>query len=140
MAIKLANNSAKAAADAVVDLIDAGAGAGKLRIYDGSQPADPDTAVSTQTLLAELTFGDPAFGAAADGNPGGVATANSITSDAAANATGTASWFRVVDSDGNAIFDGTVGTSGADLNLATVSIVTNVEVEVTSFTYTQPES
>lgn len=140
MATKISNAAAKAAADAVVDLVDAGSGAGKLRIYDGVQPADPDTAVSSQTLLAELTFGDPAFGAAADGNPGGVATANSITSDSAANATGTASWFRVVDSDGTAVFDGAVGTSGADLNLATVSIVTNVEVQVTSFTYTQPES
>jgi len=140
MATKISNAAAKAAADAVVDLIDAGVAAGKLRIYDGAQPADPDTAVGAQVLLAELTFADPAFGAAADGAPGGVATANAITADAAANATGTASWFRVVDSAGNAIFDGAVGTSGAQLNLATVSIVQNVEVQVTSFTYTQPES
>lgn len=140
MAIKLANNSAKAAADGVVDLIDAGSGAGKLRIYDGTQPADPDTAVGAQTLLAELTFGDPAFGAAADANPGGRATANAITGDTSANADGTASWFRVVDSDGNAIFDGTVGTSGTDLVLATTSIVAAVAINVTSLTYTQPES
>lgn len=140
MAIKISNAAAIAACNSIVDLIDAGASAGKIRIYDGTRPADPDTAVSTQTLLAELTFSDPAFGNAADGAPGGVATASSITADSSANATGTASWFRVVDSDGLAIFDGDVGTSGSDLNLSSVSITSGDNVAVTSFTYTMPES
>lgn len=139
-ATRISNAAAKAACDAIVDLIDAGAGAGKLRIYDGSQPADPDTAVSTQTLLAELTLSDPAFGAAADASPGGRATASTITEDSSANATGTASWFRVVDSDGNAIIDGSVGTSGCDLNLVTTSIVATQPVQISSWTVTMPES
>lgn len=126
--------AASAAADAVVDLIDAGAGAGKLRIYDGSKPAGPGTAVGAQVLLAELTFSDPAFGAASSG----VATASAITADASANATGTATWFRVLDSNNVAIFDGEVGTSGSDLNLNSTSIVSGAEVSVTSMTYTQP--
>lgn len=131
--LKITNAAASASADAVVDLIDAGAGAGKLRIYDGSKPATADTAISTQVLLAELTFSDPAFGAASNG----VATASSITADSSANASGTASWFRIVDSNNNAIMDGTVGTSGADLNLDSVSITLGQSVSVTSFTYTQ---
>lgn len=131
---ELSNAARSAAADAVVDLIDAGAGAGKLRIYDGTQPAGPDTAVSSQVLLAELTFGDPAFGAASNG----VATANAITADASANATGTATWFRVLDSNNVAICDGSVGTSSADLVLNTASIVSGAQVSVTSLTYTQP--
>ncbi len=51
-----------------------------LRIYDGSQPASPDTAITTQNKLAELTCSASAFAGAASG---GVLTANSIT---AANA------------------------------------------------------
>lgn len=125
-------------ADLVVDQIDAGAGAGKVRIYDGTPPAGPDTAVSGQTLLAEITLNDPAFGAASSG----VATVDSdpALEDASADATGTASWFRVLDSDNNAIFDGTVGTSGADMIVASTSFVATQPVEITSWTVTMPAS
>jgi hypothetical protein len=122
-----------AAADAVCALADDG----YIRIYDGSKPADADTAVGAQTLLAELRFGATAFGAASNG----VATANAITDDASANATGTATWFRALESDGSTVlFDGTVGTSGCDLNLNSVSIVSGATVEITALTYEQPES
>lgn len=120
---------ANAAADAAVALANGGA----LRIYNGTQPATAATAVSSQTLLAELTLGNPAFGSASNG----VATANSITADSSANATGTASWFRVVSSGGTGLWDGTVGTSGSDLNLDSVSLVSGGNVSVTSFTFTE---
>lgn len=120
---------ANAAADAAVAL----ANGGKLRIYSGSQPATAATAVSGQTLLAELTLGNPAFGSASNG----VATANSITADSSADATGTAAWFRVVSSGGTGLWDGSVATSGADLNLDSVSIVTGGNVSVSSFTFTE---
>ena len=139
-ATTISNAAAIAACDAIVDLLDAGAGAAKLRINDDTQPANPDVAVTTQVLLAELTCSDPAFGGAADGTPGGVATANAITDDTSANATGTATWFRVVDSDDKAIIDGSVGTAGADLNLNTVSIVAGATVSVSSWTVTMPEA
>lgn len=131
----ISNAAASAAADAVVDRLDLGAGPGLLRIYDGTKPAGPDTAVSTQVLLAELTFSDPAFGAASNG----VATASAITADSSANATGTATWFRCVDSTGVAVFDGEVGTSASDINLNSVAIQAGAEVSVTSLTYTQPK-
>jgi len=136
----ISNDAAKAACDAIVDLLDAGAGAGKLQIYDGAQPANPDVAVTTQNKLAELTLDDPAFGAAADDDPGGKATANSITDDASADASGTAAWFRAVDSDGNAVIDGSVGTADADLVLDSVSITAGQTVKVNSWTVTMPES
>jgi hypothetical protein len=69
-ATRISNAAAIAACDAIVDRVDLG-GAGKLRIYDGTQPADPDTAVSTQVLLAEITLANPAFNSATDANPGG---------------------------------------------------------------------
>lgn len=132
---KITNAAASAAADAVVDLCDAGAGAATLRIYDGTAPATADTALSGNTLLAQLTMSDPAFGAASNG----VATASAITQDASADATGTASFFRILDSNAVVILQGTVGTSGFDLNLNTVSIVAGATVSVTSLTYTQPK-
>jgi hypothetical protein len=139
-ATRISNACARAMCDALVDKVDQGSGAGKVRIYTASQPADPDTAIGAQTLLAELTFSDPAFGAAADAAPGGRATANAITSDSSANATGTAAWFRVLDSDNTALWDGDVGTGSHDMVVNTTSFVAGAEVAITSWTVTMPES
>jgi hypothetical protein len=75
-----------AAADAVVDLLDAGDTAAQLRIYSGTAPATVNDALSGNTLLAQLTMSDPEFGSAAAGE----ATAAAITQDSSADATGTA--------------------------------------------------
>src|SRR5260221_10205792 len=93
---KLANASATKAANAVLepDLDN-----GYLRIYDGTQPATADTAITTQNLLSTLRFGATAFGGAANG----VATANVITADPAAALSGTATWFRCLKSDGTTV-------------------------------------
>jgi hypothetical protein len=103
----------------------------KLQIYDGSQPANPDTAVSSQVKLAELTCGSPFAGAASSG----VLTANAITA-ANAVATGTASWFRLTTSGGTAKLDGTVGTSTSDLIIDNTSINSGQQVSVSSLTVT----
>lgn len=130
---KLANGSANAAANAVTALLNTG----YIRIYNGSQPATADTAVSTQTLGSTLRFGSTAFGSAT----AGVATANSITSDTNAAATITATWARMLKSDGTTVvLDCSVGTSGSDINLATVSIVAGATVAISSMTYTQSET
>ena len=133
---QITNAAASAAADSVVDLLDAGAAAAHLRIYDGSQPATADTALGAQVLLADLTMSDPAFGAASNG----VATASAITADPSANATGTAAWGTLVDSNLLRVCDFTVGTASADLILNTVSIVAGAEVSVSAFTYTQSKT
>lgn len=130
---KLANAQASRAADAVTARLNTG----YLRIYDGSQPTDADTAVGAQVLLAELRWNATAFAAAVNG----VATANAITADSSANASGTASWFRALESDGTtAVFDGSVGTSGANLNLNSVAISSGAAVSVTAYTYTQSKT
>lgn len=133
---RLTNAAASAAADAVVDRIDAGAGAGTIKIYSGTIPTDADTAIGAQVLLATLPFSDPAFGAASNG----VATANAITSDTSADATGTAAWARIADSDATTVMDVTVGTSGDDINFNTVSFVAGATVSITALTYTQPKT
>jgi hypothetical protein len=113
----------------VRDAIDGGAGAGLLRIYDGTRPATCGTAT---TLGAELTCSDPCAGAAA----GGVLTFSAITADASANASITATWHRFVDSTGTCVVDGNCGTSGSDLNLNTTTITVGVQVSCTSYTIT----
>lgn len=113
----------------ILNAIDAGVGAGLLRIYDGSRPA---TGGAATTLLAELTLSDPCGSVAA-----GALTFSAVTSDASANATGTATWARVVTSAGTFVFDCSVGTSGADINLNTTSIVTGAQVSITSAVITE---
>lgn len=136
------NSSAIAAADSIVDLLDGGGAAGTLQIYDSTQPTDLDATLGNQTLLAELTLSDPAFGNAADNNPGGKATANSISDDTSANASGTATWFTGLDSNGNRIVAGDASATGGggDLQLDSTSISAGATVSVTSWTITMPES
>ena len=139
-AFRISNAVANAMADTFTTQLDSGSGA-LLRIYSGTQPTDPDTALSENTLLAELAMSSTSFGAAADAAPGGRITANTITADSSADATGTAAFFRMVTQDGGTVIaDGSVGTSSADLNLNTVSITAGSSVSVTSMTVTMPES
>ncbi len=129
MAIKLSTTARNAMLDGITSTV---GGSALLRIYDGSQPAGPGTAVSTQVLLAELTC-NATFAPAASG---GVLTLNGITQDSSANASGTAAWFRIVTSGGTAVIDGSVSTSGADMNLNSTSIVSGGTVSITSATFT----
>jgi glutamate synthase domain-containing protein 3 len=118
------------------DAVTARANSGSLVIYSGTMPTDANTALSGNTVLATLTMSATAFAAAATGQ----AAANAITS-ATAVATNTASFFRVFETGGTVVvFQGTVGTSGAELILNSVSIVTGGNVAVSSLTYTQAGS
>lgn len=114
-----------------LDQITTRAGASALfRIYDGSRPA---TGGAATTLLAELVM-NATF---APGAASGVLTLNAIAADASANATGTATWFRIVQSDGTThVMDGSAGTAGTDLVLNTASIVTGANVSISSATIT----
>jgi hypothetical protein len=106
---------------------------GRLKIYDatGGTPANAGTALGSQVLLADL----PLSATFAPASSGGVLTANAIT-NANAAATGTAAFFRLTTSGGTAIAQGSVGTSGSDLNLNTTSIVSGGPVAVSSLTIT----
>ena len=118
---------------------------GYLEIYSGTQPTDANTAIGAQVLLSGgMQFSSTAFATpvASGTAPNKVvtATANSISSDTNAAATGTATWFRAYKSDGvTGVMDGSVGTSGADLNLNTTSIVQHATVSCTAFSITQLE-
>lgn len=105
---------------------------GLLRIYSGTQPTDPDTALAGNTLLAELAC-SATFAPSASG---GVLTVNTITDDTSANNTGTATWGTFTTSGGTRLVDFSVGTATSDLILNTTSIVSGATVSVTSFTIT----
>lgn len=123
MAITISNALELSICDSIVDAVDAGAGAGTLEIQTAG-----DVEVAT------LTFGDPAFGAAA-GNPA-VATANSITSDTSATG-GTAAKFVVKDSDSNTVWSGSVTATGGggDIEIDSVTISAGATVSASSFTF-----
>ena len=103
--------------------------AGLLRIYDGTRPA---TGGAATTKLAEFTLGTPFSAGAAAG-----VLSPTLPSDATGLAASTATWFRVVTSGGTFVIDGSVSTSGADMNLNTTTISIGVTVSVTSWTITR---
>lgn len=106
------------------------AGSGCLiRLYQGTQPANANTAISTQTLLVSLTISG-SFGT--DSN--GTLTLGSVT-NGTAGASGNADFFRIFKSDGTTVvMDGSVGTSGADMNLNTTTISSGQTVSITAGT------
>lgn len=117
--------------------VDAGTAA-VINIYDGTAPATADAALSGNTLLAQLVMSATAFGAATTANPS-VVTASAITSDSSADATGTASFFRILtQSAGTVVAQGSAGTSGCDLNLNTTAITSGSTVSITAATVSLP--
>lgn len=106
----------------------AGSGA-IIHIYEGTQPANANTAISGQTLLVSLTISG-SFGTDSDGT----ITLSSVTNGTAV-ATGTAQFFRITKSDNSTVvMDGSVATSGADMNLNNTSINSGQTVSITSGT------
>lgn len=100
-----------------------------IHIYEGTQPSNANTAISGQTLLVSLTV-TGSFGT--DSN--GTITLSSVANGTAV-ATGTAQFFRITKSDNSTVvMDGSVGTSGCDMNLNNTSIATSQVVSITSGT------
>jgi len=126
-----------ATVEAAVNAVAALLNSGTIKIYTGSQPALDGSL--TGTLLATLTFGSTAFGSSSASAGTVTATANAITSGTAA-ATGTAGYFALVTSGSAVVATGTVGTSGADLNLNSLSISSGATVSCSSFTITQSQT
>lgn len=105
--------------------------AGFLKIYSGAAPADADAAV-TGTLLCTISIasGGTGINFAAAAVAGVLQKLSSETWSGVNAATGTAAYFRHVAAgdDGTlsttqARIQGTVATSGADLNVASVALV-----------------
>ncbi len=130
---QMSNTAANAEGDALGPLLNSG----YLRLYTGTQAANANTAIGAQTLLATLRFNATAFPATS----AGVMTANAITSDTNAAATGTVTWFRALKSDGTTvIMDGSVGTATSNMIIATTTITAAQTVSCSSFVHTIQEA
>ena len=102
----------------VRDAIDAGSAAGVLEIGTSGMG----------TVLATISLADPCGSVSS-----GVLTFTMPQSDTNADATGTAAEARIKDSNGTVIISGlTVGTSGANINLSSVSITAGDTVTLNS--------
>lgn len=122
MAVIYAASVRTARMNEVLDAINGGTGAGKLKIYTAGA-----------ALLATLTLTDPA----------GAVSGDVLTFDfdpdisATASGTGTAASATITDSDDNVIVSGlTVGTTGTNIVLDNTSINTGQTVTITAGTLT----
>ncbi len=115
--------------NAALDAANALLNGGSIKVYTGTRPATPETALSGNTLLGTLTLNATAFAAAS----GGGTNINAVTSDASADATGTATWCSFLTSGGTRLIDATVGVagSGADVILDTTTVVAGKNIAVT---------
>jgi hypothetical protein len=127
---------------------------GVIRIFPGVQPSSADDAEGA-THLIEITVSSGTFtpGTATNGlnfgapSSGACAKAASEVWSGAAVASGTAGWFRFYANDrntgadaGHARFDGSVSTSGAQLNMSSTAITTGATTTIDSFIVTMPAS
>ena len=126
-------------------------GNGVIDIYSGTQPASADAA-ATGTLLGTVTLNAGAFtpGSTTNGLTFAAASAGTVSKSGVWSfvgiAAGTAGWFRFRGNaaDGGGIstalprLDGSVATSGANLNLSNISIAVGAPTTVDTFTWTQP--
>lgn len=121
-------------------VLNSGAGitfdSGVLEIRSGAAPG-PEAAEGG-TLLASMTLPADSFAAAS----GSSAAKAGTWQDVSADATGTAAHFRIRrsgDTGGvstiTSRIEGTVSTTGADLNLDSVSLVSGQQITITSFTF-----
>lgn len=127
---------------------------GVLKIYSGTQPTEADDAV-VGTLLVTISESAGSFSAGAfdnglefgDAASGAIAKAAAETWQGVATASGTAGWFRLcanaTDAGAESLtlprIDGSIGTSGADLNLSSTSITSGQTYTIDTFSLTLPE-
>lgn len=131
MATRLSTPARNAACNAIVDLLDAGGGAGYMQARTGGQPTNVGDS-DTGTLLGTLTFSATAFG----NSSAGVATANSITSDTSADNSGTAGHLRAKDYAGVCIFDMDAAQGSGTVNFDNAVIVAGGTIAISSMTFT----
>jgi hypothetical protein len=136
----MANNPLyyNATVEAGVNSVTALLNSGFIELYTGSQPAL--NGAVTGTLLATMTFSATAFGTSTATGGTVTASSNAITSGTAAN-TGTAGYFALIASNGTTVVGtGSVGTTGADLNLNSTAISSGATVSCSAFTITQAQT
>lgn len=133
----MANNPhlSTAARNGMVDTLNTALGSGALfRLYSGTQPANANTALSGNTLLAEIALAASPFLSGS----GGAAALDTTTPDSSADNSGTATWGSFVTSGGTRVLDVSVATASADMIIDNATIVAGQQVSLPSFTFSLP--
>lgn len=127
--LTLSTDTANDVLNAINNRLNAGSGAAKFKPYTGTMPATPNVAITSQVRLGTLTCSDPAATVS-----GRTMTFGAIAQDDLADATGTATWGRFEDSDGNAILDVDITTIGGGgvCQMPTTSIYANTPITAPS--------
>lgn len=133
----MAVSTSTAVKNARLDAISSTWGASpKLRFYAGTPPANAAAALSSNSLLVEVTITPAAASNATKDMLGG---AKSGTGAAAAGTGTTTTFYRVYDSGGTNCYEqGTVAQSGGDITIDNPSIAQNQAVNINTFTKTEP--
>lgn len=118
----------------LLDQIESQAGAAALlRIYGGTPPASANAAALTgANVLATITLPSNWMNDAASGSKTKLGTWTATGANS-----GTATHFRILNAAGSTTYlQGTVGTSGTDIILASTSITTGGTITINTFTLT----
>lgn len=116
--------------DAIADALDTS--------INVSGPGSLEFEIADNTEVATIPFQNPAFGGA---SAGVITMAGQPLTDA--SATGNASaidHFSIYDGAAQKQLEGSVGTSGQDINITSLTIAATESVELTTFTITVPAS
>ncbi len=127
--ITLSTTTGNSSLTQILNALNAGSTGATCKLYTGTKPTSPETAISTQVLLGTLTCSKPAGTVAAK-----VLTFDVITQDSSADNTGTATWARFADSTGTAVMDvdaSTIGGAGF-LQMNTTNIVAGGPITISS--------
>ena len=118
--------------------------ASRVKIYSGAAPATADEAEGTILVSIGSDAGDTHCHFLAAAVSGVLSKAADIWSGVA-SASGTASYFRLVVNTDTGVLStteirvqGTVGTSGADINMSSVSIVSGATQTIDTWDLTMP--
>jgi hypothetical protein len=144
MTLSVSTAVAIAACNAYTAKCDVGAGAAaSFTVYSGAVPANVATALTgANVALVTMVMSAPAFGAAAENvSLAAAESAANAVADKPALATGTATFYRMFDKDGNAIWQGvvTAPNGGGDMELSSVSVIQSVSVVLQSFYFRVPK-
>jgi len=128
-------NMSISARNAQLDALASKFNSGTLECRTGTQPASAEDA-ATGTLLATITLATTAFPAAS----GGVLTMNATASSGTVSGSGTITWGRFKESGGATICDVSIGLVGAECIATKVDVVTDDDVDISTYTHELPEA
>lgn len=122
---------------ALIGFLDGSTGNATMDVHVGGVPLSVGSTPGG-ALHGTMTFARPSFGAPVSG----VATANAITSESAADAPGTMGCFVIRTSAGVVAFDGTITGigGGGDLEADTLTVLLNDPLACSALTLVMPEA